>query len=153
VLTGKAPRTYQISGIVTFGSADNLAGETLAGLYLPAARPCSTPAGITTPSTSWPSGRRQHHPAAGDRQGPAGRGRSCQRPDRANELSSAVSNTLSVLSTLLLVFALISLFVGAFTIFNTFSITVAQRVRELALLRVVGASRASCSARWWVRRR
>ena len=38
-------------------------------------------------------------------------------------------------------FALISLFVGAFTIFNTFSITVGQRTRELALLRVVGASR------------
>jgi putative ABC transport system permease protein len=39
------------------------------------------------------------------------------------------------------VFALISLFVGAFTIFNTFSITVGQRTRELALLRIVGASR------------
>ena len=38
-------------------------------------------------------------------------------------------------------FALISLFVGAFTIFNTFSITVGQRTRELALLRIVGASR------------
>ena len=38
-------------------------------------------------------------------------------------------------------FALISLFVGAFTIFNTFSITVGQRTRELALLRVLGASR------------
>ena len=38
-------------------------------------------------------------------------------------------------------FAFISLFVGAFTIFNTFSITVGQRTRELALLRVVGASR------------
>ena len=59
----------------------------------------------------------------------------------ASELSSAVSNALSFLSTALLVFALISLFVGAFTIFNTFSITVGQRTRELALLRVVGASR------------
>ena len=59
----------------------------------------------------------------------------------ASELSSAVSNALSFLSTALLVFALISLFVGAFTIFNTFSITVGQRTRELALLRMVGASR------------
>ena len=38
-------------------------------------------------------------------------------------------------------FAFISLFVGGFTIFNTFSITVGQRTRELALLRIVGASR------------
>ena len=41
----------------------------------------------------------------------------------------------------MLVFAFISLFVGGFTIFNTFSITVGQRTRELALLRIVGASR------------
>ena len=44
-------------------------------------------------------------------------------------------------STALVIFALISLFVGGFTIFNTFSITVGQRTRELALLRIVGASR------------
>ena len=41
----------------------------------------------------------------------------------------------------LLAFAGISLFVGAFIIFNTFSITVAQRTREFALLRTIGASR------------
>jgi putative ABC transport system permease protein len=38
------------------------------------------------------------------------------------------------------VFAFIALFVGAFVIFNTFSIIVAQRTRELALLRALGAS-------------
>ena len=59
----------------------------------------------------------------------------------ANELSSAVDNSLSFISTALLIFAAISLFVGGFTIFNTFSITVGQRTRELALLRLVGASR------------
>ena len=59
----------------------------------------------------------------------------------ANELSNAVDNALSFISTALLIFAFISLFVGGFTIFNTFSITVGQRTRELALLRVVGASR------------
>ena len=52
-----------------------------------------------------------------------------------------MSQALSSLNTVLLIFALISLFVGAFTIFNTFSIIVSQRTRELALLRVVGASR------------
>ena len=38
-------------------------------------------------------------------------------------------------------FAYVSLFVGAFIIFNTFSITVAQRTREFGLLRTLGASR------------
>ena len=55
------------------------------------------------------------------------------------EDTSAVDQALSFFSTALLVFVFISLFVGVFTIFNTFSITVGQRTRELALLRVVGA--------------
>ena len=59
----------------------------------------------------------------------------------ANEQASAVDKALGFFSTALLVFAFISLFVGAFTIFNTFSIIVGQRTRELALLRIVGASR------------
>src|SRR6202021_4200159 len=58
-----------------------------------------------------------------------------------NELSSTVGSDLSVLSTALLVFWFISLVVGAFTIYNTFSIIVGQRTREPALLRIVGASR------------
>ena len=43
--------------------------------------------------------------------------------------------------TFLLIFAYVALVVGAFIIFNTFSITVAQRTRELGLLRTLGASR------------
>lgn len=55
----------------------------------------------------------------------------------------ATANILSILgfiTTFLLVFAGISLFVGAFIIANTFSMWVRQRTRELALLRAVGAS-------------
>jgi len=48
---------------------------------------------------------------------------------------------LGFLNTFLLVFAGISLVVGTFLIINTFSILVAQRTRELALLRALGASR------------
>jgi putative ABC transport system permease protein len=59
----------------------------------------------------------------------------------ANEQTTSINQALSLFSTALLVFAFISLFVGGFTIFNTFSILVGQRTRELALLRIVGASR------------
>ena len=59
----------------------------------------------------------------------------------AAESTNQINKALSFFSTALLVFAFISLFVGGFTIFNTFSIIVGQRTRELALLRIVGASR------------
>ena len=49
------------------------------------------------------------------------------------------------LQTFLLIFAAIALVVGAFLIVNTFSILVAQRSRELALLRALGASRRQVS--------
>ncbi len=60
----------------------------------------------------------------------------------AESQSSDIRDDLGFLRTALLAFAGISLFVGAFIIFNTFSITVAQRAREFALLRTLGASRA-----------
>jgi putative ABC transport system permease protein len=53
---------------------------------------------------------------------------------------------LSFFKSFLLVFALVALFVGAFIIFNTFSIVVAQQRRELALLRAVGARRSQVLA-------
>ncbi|MEV5707136.1 FtsX-like permease family protein [Actinoallomurus sp. NPDC052274] len=57
------------------------------------------------------------------------------------ENKSQVATIMSFIRTALLIFAVISIFVGAFIIFNTFSMLVAQRSRELALLRAVGASR------------
>ena len=61
--------------------------------------------------------------------------------EQADQQSKDIRDELGFLQTALLAFAGISLFVGAFIIFNTFSITVAQRSREFALLRVLGASR------------
>ncbi|MGZ6777149.1 MAG: ABC transporter permease, partial [Blastococcus sp.] len=49
--------------------------------------------------------------------------------------------SLGFFTTFMLVFAVVALLVGAFMIFNTFSITVAQRTRENGLLRALGASR------------
>jgi putative ABC transport system permease protein len=48
---------------------------------------------------------------------------------------------LDLLNQVLRVFGLVALFVSTFIIYNTFSLIVAQRTRELALLRAVGASR------------
>src|SRR5213078_3252281 len=59
----------------------------------------------------------------------------------ASEQQDQVSQGLGFLRTGLLVFGFVALFVGAFIIFNTFNIVVAQRSRELALFRALGASR------------
>jgi putative ABC transport system permease protein len=61
--------------------------------------------------------------------------------ETAAEDAGDIEDGFSFLTTALLVFAGIAVFVGAFLIFNTFSITVAQRTREFAMLRTLGASR------------
>ena len=60
---------------------------------------------------------------------------------QANEESSEIATFTTIIRYFLLSFAGIALFVGAFVIFNTLSITVAQRMREFATLRTLGASR------------
>lgn len=59
----------------------------------------------------------------------------------AKEQAKDIEEGLGQLSTMLLVFAGISLFVGVFLIYNTFTMLVTQRTKELALLRAVGANR------------
>jgi putative ABC transport system permease protein len=60
---------------------------------------------------------------------------------QAKTETDRLANRLSFLTQALLAFGLIAVFVGAFVIFNSFSITVAQRTRELGLLRTLGAQR------------
>src|SRR5947209_1202847 len=55
--------------------------------------------------------------------------------------SKAFKDQLKFFNILLLVFAFIAVFVAVFIIFNTFTVLVAQRTRELALLRALGAAR------------
>ncbi|MEU9036452.1 ABC transporter permease [Streptomyces sp. NPDC048352] len=59
----------------------------------------------------------------------------------AAEQAKDIEKGMSSMSTMLLAFAGISLFVGVFLIYNTFTMLVAQRTKELALLRAVGANR------------
>jgi putative ABC transport system permease protein len=61
--------------------------------------------------------------------------------DQASRVSEQLDSGLGFLNTFLLVFAIVSVFVATFLIYNTFAMLVAQRTRELALLRAIGASR------------
>ncbi|MFJ4861703.1 ABC transporter permease [Streptomyces sp. NPDC088748] len=59
----------------------------------------------------------------------------------AEKQAKDIEEGLGQMGTMLLVFAGISLFVGIFLIYNTFTMLVTQRTKELALLRAVGANR------------
>ena len=142
VLLAGPPQTFTLTGIVRFGTADNLAGATLAAFDLPTAQRLFGEVGhydaidvLAAPGAD--KATVQHDIS---QELPAGvevvTGQTV-----ADEQTSSINQALSFFSTALLVFAFISLFVGGFTIFNTFSIIVGQRTRELALLRIVGASR------------
>jgi putative ABC transport system permease protein len=135
-------KTFTITGIAQFGNANNIAGVTLAAFDLPTAQTLFGEAGqfddidvVTSPGANKAVVQR-------DIAQILPRGVEVVTGQTVvNEQTSSVDKALSFFSTALLVFAFISLFVGAFTILNTFSIIVGQRTRELALLRIVGASR------------
>ena len=66
------------------------------------------------------------------------------------ESQDAISRALDALMIFLTIFALISLFVGSFIIFNVFSISAAQRTQENALLRAIGARRSQVTSSMFV---
>jgi ABC-type lipoprotein release transport system permease subunit len=142
MLLAGPPETFTVTGIVTFGTADNLAGATLAAFDLSTAQVIFDSRGHydTINILAKPGVNKARLQTEIAKVLPPGvevvTGQTV-----ANEQTSTINSDLSFFSTALLVFAFISLFVGGFTIFNTFSITVGQRTRELALLRIVGANR------------
>jgi putative ABC transport system permease protein len=135
-------RTFTITGLARFGTANNLAGATLAAFDTSTAQQLLGEVDkfdavniVTKPGAD--NATVQHAIA-----GALPRGEEVVTGQTViNEATSDVSQALGFLNTALLVFAFIALFVGSFTIVNTFSIIVGQRTRELALLRIVGASR------------
>ncbi|HEY3072552.1 MAG TPA: ABC transporter permease, partial [Candidatus Limnocylindrales bacterium] len=135
-------REFRIVGIAGFGTADNLGGATLALFDTATAHQVLDKVGvvdeidvIADPGVSDTELRARIQDAL-----PSGV-ESVTSTTVADENSQALKEALGFFRTALLVFAFIALFVGAFIIFNTFSIIVAQRMRELALLRTLGATR------------
>ena len=142
ILFAGPARTFTITGIAQFGTANNLAGATLAAFTLPTAQTVLNSPGLLDAINVVAQSGADKSAVQRDisRVLPSGvevvTGQTV-----VDESTSAINQGLSFFNTALLIFAFISLFVGAFTIYNTFSIIVGQRTRELALLRVVGASR------------
>jgi putative ABC transport system permease protein len=142
VLTAAPPKDYEIVGIAKFGDQDSLAGATAVLFDTPAAQAVSfAPDQFDTISVVADDGiseqeiRNRIARALDDPKLQVITGEAITK-----EQQDQIQENLSFFNIALLVFALVALFVGSFIILNTFSIVVAQRTRELALLRAVGAS-------------
>jgi putative ABC transport system permease protein len=140
---GSGPlQRYRISGLLQWGSSDSLGGATMVVFDLPTAQELFGLNGRLTEidvrakdSISPAKVVAQIKPIL-----PAN-ARALTVDEQIKEDQSEWSSFAKIIRYALLTFAGIALFVGAFVIFNTLSITVAQRSREMATLRTIGASR------------
>ena len=171
ILAQGPPEEYTVVGVAGFGEADNLAGATLAAFDTATAQRVLGKVGqYDTIDMQADEGVSAFElrtrveevlPAACAGVEPDG----CEAvtgDQLAQEGADQVQGFIGIFKTALLVFAFISLFVGAFIIVNTFSILVAQRTRELALLRALGrqpppgddlgGGRGGGRSAWWRRR-
>jgi putative ABC transport system permease protein len=141
-ITGAAgAKTYTLVGITEFGSGTSLGGASLALFELPEAQRLTDKQGrfdeidVVAEDGVTPEQLARAVAAEVGQQFDVRTG-----TETADEDAGDIQEGFGFLSTALLVFAGIAVFVGGFLIFNTFSITVAQRVREFAMLRTLGAS-------------
>ncbi|TCC22726.1 ABC transporter permease [Kribbella speibonae] len=132
----------RISGLVSFGAVSSIGGATLAGFDLGTAQRLFDKTGKLDQiliAAKQGVDRPQLLAAVQKILPPATQVRSAE--DQAAEDAAGTSAFLSFLQTFLLVFGGIALFVGSFVIANSLSITIAQRTREFATLRTLGAAR------------
>jgi putative ABC transport system permease protein len=140
------PEEFKVSAVFKFGDAGNLAGATLAAFEPTTAQRVTNRVGvwdeIDTAAKSGVSQTQLRDNLTGtlQRAGLTGRYESITQSQLAKETANNIKQGLSFFNTFLLIFALVALFVGAFIIYNTFSIIVAQRAREVGLLKAIGAS-------------
>jgi putative ABC transport system permease protein len=143
IVAGAAPaKRYTIVGILKFGGGQSFGGAGTAVLTPAEAQRAAGETGrydqldVAAQPGVTPAQLRQRIRAVLPRSVDVRTGE-----QQAAKNTSDLEGNLSFLRTFLLVFAYVALVVGAFIIFNTFSITVAQRTREFGLLRTLGASR------------
>ncbi|MFN0280830.1 MAG: ABC transporter permease [Kineosporiaceae bacterium] len=141
IITADGSDEYRLVGIVAFGEQNNLVGATLASFTTATAQRVLDSAGrFSTVSVSAEPGVADAALASRIQAVlPAGY-EAITGEAAAEDASDQFKQFIDIFRNFLLAFAFIALFVGAFIIFNAFKITVAQRTRQLGLLRAVGAS-------------
>ena len=142
VLPSGPPRKAEVVGVFRFGNTGSLAGAALTTFDLETAQKLLTePGRVTSIAVSGEDGISQTELASRVKAA-LPKGVVVKTGDEtADEAADAINSGLSFFNYLILAFAAIALLVGIFLIINTFAMLVAQRTRELALLRALGASR------------
>lgn len=141
IVTDQPLQRFRISGIASLGSA-SLGGATFAVFSLPTAQALYLEPGrvdqiavTAAPGTSTDMLLAEIRPLLS----PELVVRSAQA--QADTEAAGIADRLGVLTGGLFAFGFIAVFLGAFAIFNTFSMTMAERTGEFALLRAMGATR------------
>lgn len=134
-------RAFTVTGIARYGEVNSLGGATIGLFDIPTAQRLLGKEGrFDTISVAARPGvsDRQLKQALRGLVGPEAAVRTGE--EQAAKQSKEIEEATSFIRYFLLAFGFIALGVGAFVIYNTLTITVAQRVRELATLRALGAS-------------
>lgn len=142
VQTLRGPVDLELSGIVSYGESGNLGGASFVMMDTPAAIETFAFDGkVQGVAVIAEDGLTQQEVVERIRPVlPAG-SEVITATEAAQEAQDAIGSIVDTIRTFLTVFALIALAAGSFLIYNTFGIIIGQRVRELALLRALGASR------------
>jgi putative ABC transport system permease protein len=135
-------RSFRISGLVKFGSVSTIGGATLAGFDLRTAQELYEKEGKLDQIRIKGKGGVSPQALVAQIQEILPPGTQVRTgTDQAAEDAEETNEFISFLQGFLLAFGGIALFVGGFVIANSLSITIAQRMREFATLRTLGASR------------
>ena len=141
-VSGTAPaKQFKVSGIASLGGQDNLGGARLVVLHAARGAADDRPRRLRL-DLGLDRRQRRRRRSRPRCQRELGRDFLVRTGEEAAEQQAQdFSDALGFIRIALLVFAGVALLVGGFLIFNTFTVTVAQRTKEFALLRVLGASR------------
>ena len=143
VLTPSAPKTFRLSGIAKFGTSDSPGGASYVLFTEAAAQELiGEPGKFTEISVVGQQGVSQTELKARLAAALPDNVEVLTGAEITKETQSQIKEGLKFFSIFLLIFAGIALFVGSFIINNTFAILVAQRSKEMALLRAIGARRS-----------
>ena len=141
VISQRGTRAFTLVGVVRFGTADSPVGSRVALFDLETAQEfVGQPGEIDSVFARGDGSLSQEELAQRVRALMPEGTETLTGTAMAADQSNQIENALGFFTTMLVVFAVIALFVGSFIIYNTFSIIVAQRRRENALLRAIGAS-------------
>src|SRR4249920_1270226 len=142
VLVNGPPQRVRIVGIIGFGTADSPGGASVVLFTTPVAqRLVAAPGKFTSILFTASPGVSQQQLAGNLRRALPHGLEAITGAALTKETQDQFQKAMSFFNTFMLIFAVIALLVGAFMIFNTFSITVAQRTQENGLLRALGASK------------